>query len=1068
VIFSFPIRAHGISGGASSFVSRGPTAVACRLDALPPRLRLFSLRALVALAGFAVGVALPSAVRAQGATGQIAGRVLNAATQEYVRNVEVRVAGTALLATSEEGGYYRLFDMPAGEVTLVTSYPGHLPARAVAMLSAGKTLTCDLEIAPTAARGESTVQLDKLFVSAERDGQAKALAEQKNAMNVQTVMSADNFGDIAEGNIGEFLKFMPGIVLDYLETIPRTARIGGLEARYGYVTIDGNALANGNSSSFGTDTRQFEFEAISISNIESIEVNRTLSADMSADAPAGTINLRTKSALDRRRRQFSYTLGFIGNQYEHSFSRGPRPDDGLHAKSRPTASFDYSDTFFGRKLGVSINGVSTNVFKEQFRHSLTYSYTTAAAVAAGQPLITSINYKDGPTMTEKSAGGLKLEYRPFSGLTFALTGSYAYYDDTFLNRNLSFVVGSTNIAAGSTMTKIVAQPSGANTATRLDLSGVSDDRRKDTTNVSLGFDFKRDLLSLDGLASYSRSREHRGGLQDNLVGESDLRLTRIGWTAQRSSVDSPSWSFTQTSGPDWNDLNNYGRSDLQANNVTGSLMVGKTEEFTGRLNARYTVNWQLPTYFKVGLSDRVTTRARKQIAAYTGTYVGPTKSGASPNGNQLNAPLPASSARFLLALPWGSNLRSLPVPDKEALGALLKTSPDSFAQTEANLAGDLDDLLGSPQSNQEEVRAAYLLQNSRVGRWQFQAGVRLEATRTISTVMREVAASQNPFAVLGTTTVNGVKRTTYTAASTRDYIRYKNSLGPSTSYGAYHGWLPSASTKYAIAPNLNLKLGYNKAIKRPNLNNISGPWRVSLNNTTGDVEVTVPNPELRPESSDKYSAVLEYYFEPAGTFSVHAFQTNLTHASDETAPVSAAEFGLGDDPVYGKGQYYFVTFQNLDQVRRIKGVEFSYAQQFTFFSSEILRGLGVFGSYSRYNASPRPRDGRWSPQNATAGISWRYRKFNANLSGTWVDEIPTGSNTVAATSRYFPNDEEFLQERFMFDVGLGLQLTRHTNLFVAGRNAFNSGKTWYFKSDGRIRQMERYGGQWTVGVSGKY
>ncbi|MEO7414200.1 MAG: TonB-dependent receptor [Opitutaceae bacterium] len=1032
-------------------------------------LRLYRFRFWIVCGRLFFGTfALVVSAHAQMSTGQVTGRVLNAATQEYVRNVEVRVAGSAMVTLSEEGGFYRLFNVPAGEVTLVTHYPGHAALRARLTVTAGASIVRDLEIISGVGSGESAVQLDRILVSAERDGQAKALAEQKNAMNVTTVMSADNFGDVAEGNIGEFLKFMPGVVLDYLETIPRTARIGGMEARYGYVTIDGNNLANGSSSSFGADSRQFEFEAISISNIESVEVNRTLSADMSADAPAGTINLRTKSALDRRRRQFSYTVGFIGNQYEHSFSRGPRPDDGLHAKARPTASFDYSDTFFGRKLGISVNGVSTNVFKEQFRHSLSYSYTTAAAVAAGQPLITSINYKDGPTMTEKSAGGLKLQYRPFVGLTFALTSSYAYYDDTFLNRNLNFVVGSTSIAPGSTMTRIVAQPSGANTATRLDLSGVSDDRRKDTTNVSLGFDLKRGRLSVDGLASYSRSREHRGGLQDNMVGESNLRLTRVGWTAERSGVDSPAWYFTQTSGPDWNDLNNYGRSDLQANNVSGSLMVGKTEEFTARVNARYVMNWKLPTYFKTGVSERVTTRARKQIASYTGTYVGPTRTPALPNGNQLSAPLPASQARFLVALPWGGNLGPLPVPDKEALGALLRDRPEYFTQTEANLAGDLDDLLGSPQSNQEEVRALYLLENTRIGRWQVQAGMRMEATRTISTVMQEVAANRNPFATLGTTTVNGVKRTTYTAAGTQDYIRYKNSLGAITSYGAYHAWLPSASMKYTVAPNLTFKLGYNKAIKRPNLNNIAGPWRVSLNNTTGDVEVTVPNPELRPESSDKYSAVLEYYFEPAGTFSVHAFQTNLTHASDETVPISAADFGYGDDPVYGSGQYYFVTFQNLDKVRRIKGIEFSYAQQFTFFGSEILRGLGVFGSYSRYNASPRPRDGRWSPQNATAGLSWRYRRFNASVNGTWVDEIPTGSNTVAANSRYFPNDQEFLQERFMADVGLGYRLTRNTSLYVAGRNAFNSGKTWYFKSNGRIRQMERYGGQWTLGFSGKY
>jgi iron complex outermembrane receptor protein len=1012
-------------------------------------------------------VALPAF--AEDLSGQISGRVFNPATQEYVRNVEIRLLGTPRRTNSEEAGYYQFSGVPVGEVTVVATYPGHVTKAQRIAVAAGARVVCDIEIIPRGMRtGVDAPSLEAVVVMAEREGQAKAIAEQRTAMNVKTVMASDNFGDAAEGNIGEFLKFMPGVVLDYLETIPRTARLGGMEARYGYVTVDGNTLANGSSSSFGADSRQFEFEAISISNIETVEVNRTLSADMSGDAPAGTINLRTKSALDRARRQFSYTMGLIGNQYEHSLTRGARPDDGLHAKARPTASFDYSDTFFDRKLGLAVNAVSTNVAKEQFRHSLSYSYTTAAAVAAGQPLITSINYKDGPTLTEKTATGLKLEYRPFPALTLALTASYAYYDDTFLNRNLNFVVGSTNIAAGSSMTKIIAQPSGANTATRLDLSGVSDDRRKDTSNVSLGFNWKRDKLTLDGLATYSRSREHRGGLQDNMVGEANLRLTRIGWTAERPGVDSPSWSFVQTSGPSWYDLNNYGRSDLQPNNITGSLMVGKTEEYTAKLDARYFTSWRLPTYFKTGLNERVTTRARRQIASYTGTYVGPTKTAALPNGNQANAPLPISPASFFIALPWGSNLQPLPVPNKEALGVLLKTHPEYFTQTEANLAGDLDDLLGSPQNNQEEVRAVYVLQNTRLGRWQLQSGLRFEGTQTTSTVMQEVPANRNPFATIGSSTVNGVAHPTYTAASTRDYVRFKNSLGAITSYGAYDAWLPSASAKYTAGPNLNLKFGYSQAIKRPNLNNIAGPWRVSLNNTTGDVEVTVPNPALQPERADKFSAVLEYYFEPAGTLSVHAFQTNLTHAADETAPVSAADFGYGGDPVYGTGQFYFVTFQNLDAVRRIKGIEFSYAQQFTFFSSEILRGIGVFGSYSRYNASPRPRDGGWVPQNATAGISWRYRKFNASLNGTWVDETATGSNTVALNSRYFPGDQEFLQERFMFDVGAGYQLTRHLNVFIAGRNAFNSGKTWYYKSDGRIRQMERYGGQWTVGVSGKF
>src|SRR5581483_7122970 len=231
-----------------------------------------------------------------------------------------------------DGGYYRFLNAPTGEVTLTATYTGHESATAKVNVTPGATATHDFELAPTGAR-QSQDQVDTLgafVVETEREGQAKAVAEQKEAINVKQVMSADNFGDMSEQNIGEFLKYMPGITIDYVETDTRAARMGGMDAKYGYVTIDGNTMATGSSGSFGSDTRQFEFESISMNNIDSIEVNKTLTADMSADAPAGTVNLRTRSALDLKRAKYGYTVGFIGNSYEHSFKSEPRHDDGRH------------------------------------------------------------------------------------------------------------------------------------------------------------------------------------------------------------------------------------------------------------------------------------------------------------------------------------------------------------------------------------------------------------------------------------------------------------------------------------------------------------------------------------------------------------------------------------------------------------------------------------------------------------------------------------------------------------------------------------------------------------------
>jgi outer membrane receptor protein involved in Fe transport len=155
--------------------------------------------------------------------------------------------------------------------------------------------------------------------------------------------------------------------------------------------------------------------------------------------------------------------------------------------------------------------------------------------------------------------------------------------------------------------------------------------------------------------------------------------------------------------------------------------------------------------------------------------------------------------------------------------------------------------------------------------------------------------------------------TTYTANATPDYMTYKWRNPPEADYGKYHDYLPSASAKYQFNSNLFLKLGYNKAIKRPNLNNIAGPW--SLN--AAETQITVPNAELKPERSEKISAMVDYYFEPSGTISVHVFQTKIKNAADTIGPISAADFGLGNHPEYAA--FEFITFQNSPGVRTIKG-----------------------------------------------------------------------------------------------------------------------------------------------------
>ena len=59
--------------------------------------------------------------------------------------------------------------------------------------------------------GAGVQKLDAFVVRSEREGNAKALMEQRRSMNLTNSLSSDVFGDVAEGSVGEFLKNVPGV-----------------------------------------------------------------------------------------------------------------------------------------------------------------------------------------------------------------------------------------------------------------------------------------------------------------------------------------------------------------------------------------------------------------------------------------------------------------------------------------------------------------------------------------------------------------------------------------------------------------------------------------------------------------------------------------------------------------------------------------------------------------------------------------------------------------------------------------------------------------------------------------
>src|SRR4051812_5821490 len=121
--------------------------------------------------------------------GTVSGRVVNAGTKEYLSGAQVTLEPGNFSTLTTSTGEFTFSHVPPGTYSLTASYTG-LDAR-TAQISVTADGGSQHEIQLTSA----IYQLDKFVVAGEREGNAAAITEQRNANNVKTVMASDAFGN---------------------------------------------------------------------------------------------------------------------------------------------------------------------------------------------------------------------------------------------------------------------------------------------------------------------------------------------------------------------------------------------------------------------------------------------------------------------------------------------------------------------------------------------------------------------------------------------------------------------------------------------------------------------------------------------------------------------------------------------------------------------------------------------------------------------------------------------------------------------------------------------------------
>ncbi len=992
---------------------------------MPRLLRLFAC---------ACGLAWPAFAQPAD-TGTVGGRIFNPASREYVRYAQIAVEGTNLTAVSEAGGAYSISGVPAGDVRLRVTFTGYRSETAAVRISAGAVTTRDFELVSSlqaAADPDAPLKLAVFTVAGEREGNAKAIMQQRSSMNITNTVASDVFGDVAEGNVGEFLKHMPGVELDLTQGEVRTIRLRGLDSEYTQVTLDGVSLASADANAGAAgNARAFSFEQVSLASMESIEVSKTISADVDANAPAGTINLKTKRAFDRAGRRVSVQANVTAHSARFNFDDSYGPDDRRSRKIHPGGIFDYSDVFFDKRLGINLNLSESMAYSANARTTATYSY--AATTADPRPVVpTSLIFLHAPRTNRRSTVNFSSDFRATPRLVLSLGLLYNYADLNNPQRTLTFGTGARGTVVG---TDPILNFTTSSTAASVATSPVAIVKLGQTITALPKFEYRVGAFVLEGRFSGSQSaswydpRGRRGSMQ-SAGGPVNSGIT---FTASRSSPESADWRIVQTAGRDMDSGASFTGPVIQIDDGRS----GSTEVYSGQLIASYRTRKFFPVAWKAGLKRNYEIRDFRNDTDSL-RY--------SLNGAPALGAWADYRSRFeydIGATNTGASLRSLGggtvfVPDLVRLGALFRDNPGLFTQSFTG-TNFYNAFIANRRNYEETIDAAYLMATATLPRLTLRAGFRTELTETDALDFDPRSPAEVNRA--GFTDTAG-------RADTIDGLRYQYFSKPRVHrVNDYEHYFPSASLKYVFAPNFDFHFGYSTTVRRPTFRDIVGVTTINDDNFT----VTTPNPALLPETSKNYSARLAYYFEPVGILAANVYQNNVKGLFI-TDRLTAAEFGYTGTDYAG---YEFITTTSSPNDVTVRGLELEYSQSLSFLPGPF-RGLGVRASYTRSYASiPRAN---MVPHSVNAGLNYGYRGFNVYANFSWRDRFPI--NVASVTPR-------FQRHRTSIDIGGGYRLSARFSVFFAARNLLNAPYLNLEQVGSNTPVLQFYevtGTNWTFGV----
>lgn len=290
--------------------------------------------------------------------GVVSGKVLDADDQLPLPGALIQIEGFNKYAVTDYTGNYEFLNLNVGKYILQVKYMGYAMKTMEVEVESGKNVSVTFNLKATGT------ELNEVVVGDRLKGQSKALNKQKTNQNITNIISSDQVGRFPDANVGDALKRVPGITMQNDQGEARNIIIRGLAPSLNSVTLNGDRIPSAEG-----DNRNVQMDLIPSDMISTIEVNKTLTSDMDADAIGGSVNLITRATPNGPRVSATLAGGYSPIREKGNYTAGlVLGNRFLDKKLGAVLSASYNNNNFGSDNveGVWVKGKKDQVYMEEY------------------------------------------------------------------------------------------------------------------------------------------------------------------------------------------------------------------------------------------------------------------------------------------------------------------------------------------------------------------------------------------------------------------------------------------------------------------------------------------------------------------------------------------------------------------------------------------------------------------------------------------------------------------------------------------------------------------------------